>query len=108
MERERPPSTTDAIFLTVEDLAQRWHKSEHTIRSDAHRAPGKLPPICRLPGQNRLLWRVVDVETYEAGHVVVLSPPPPSRRRGRPTKAEQRAARQAGAGTVGGVREPRP
>lgn len=81
-----------AIFLTVEDLAARWHKSPVTIRSDASRAPHALPPLCRLPGLKRLLWRLVDVEAFEAGHVVSAEPPAPpafSRRRGRPTKAEQ-------------------
>lgn len=81
-----------SIFLTVEDLATRWHKSPVTIRSDASRSPHALPPLCRLPGLKRLLWRLVDVEAFEAGHVVLATPPESStfgRRRGRPTKTEQ-------------------
>lgn len=87
------------VFLTVDDLAVRWHKSVATIRSDASRAPHTVPPICRLPGSNRLLWRLVDVELFELSAVqtplpVVKSPTP--RRPGRPTKAEQHRRRMAG------------
>lgn len=80
------------VFLTVDDLAARWHKSVATIRSDASRAPRSVPPICRLPGSNRLLWRLVDVEIFEQS-AVQTSPPiakgSQGRRPGRPTKAEQ-------------------
>lgn len=97
---ELPLNTKDqTIFLTVEDLACRWHKSPVTIRSDACRAPHALPPLCRLPGLKRLLWRLVDVEAFEAGHVVTSMPPESSafgRRRGRPTKAEQMRRRLNG------------
>lgn len=87
-----------AVFLTIEDLAQRWHKSVHTIRSDVYRCPENLPPICRLPGQKRVLFRLVDVETTEAGHVVILAVPATQqgqRRRGPPTKIEQIRRRRA-------------
>lgn len=89
-----------SVYLTVEDLALRHHKSPWTIRSNATRAPHSLPPICRLPGCRRLLWRLEDVEAFEAGCVVQSAPQvaPASahkRRRGRPTKVEQRARREA-------------
>ncbi|QQZ41141.1 DNA-binding protein [Pseudomonas sp. SK3(2021)] len=81
-------------LLTVEQLSEYLQKSVSSIRSDATRNPLSLPPICRLPGTKRLLWRVVDVEQWLAEHVatasgmslVSASVPP---KRGRPTKAEQ-------------------
>lgn len=96
-------------LLTVEQLATFLNKSPNSVRCDATRNPRSLPPICRLPGTNRLLWRVEDVEEWIAQHVQapkllpapcrpvadkapapVVHPP----KRGRPTKAE-RLARQA-------------
>jgi hypothetical protein len=56
-------------LLTVELLSTRIHKSVTSIRSDATRNPQSLPPICRLPGTKRLLWREVDVEDWVARHV---------------------------------------
>jgi predicted DNA-binding transcriptional regulator AlpA len=58
-----------APLLTVEVLATRIHKSVSSIRSDATRNPKSLPPICRLPGTKRLLWRESDVEQWLAQHV---------------------------------------
>lgn len=87
-------------LLTVDHLSLYLHKSVASIRSDATRNPLSLPPICRLPGTKRLLWRVEDVEHWIAEHVqgisiaaaiVVSEQQRP--RRGRPTKAEQ-VARQ--------------
>jgi hypothetical protein len=92
-----PPCHADRL-LTVDDLAVRWSRSPATIRSDASRAPHALPPICRLPGQNRLLWRLAAVEAFEraAETTVTAAPPAPARRRrGRPTKAESLQRRQA-------------
>ncbi|AYN85726.1 TPA: helix-turn-helix domain-containing protein [Pseudomonas aeruginosa] len=81
-------------LLTVEQLSEYLQKSVASIRSYATRNPQSLPPICRLPGTKRLLWRVADVEQWLAEHVtsapriplVAASEPP---KRGRPTKAEQ-------------------
>lgn len=56
-------------LLTVELLSTRIHKSVTSIRSDATRNPRSLPPICRLPGTKRLLWREADVERWVAQHV---------------------------------------
>lgn len=81
-------------LLTVEQLSEYLQKSVASIRSDATRNPQSLPPICRLPGTKRLLWRVEDVEQWLAEHVTsasdispLVAPGPP--KRGRPTKAEQ-------------------
>lgn len=88
-------------LLTVEQLSQYLHKSVASIRSDASRNPQSLPPICRLPGTKRLLWRIEDVERWLAEHVqgisiaVAASDPEQHRsHRGRPTKAEQLARRR--------------
>lgn len=85
-------SQKDVALLTVEELARRWRKSPETLRSDASRSPSSLPPICRLPGTRRLLWRLEDVERFEAGCVSLPQVPTTHAvggRRGRPTKAEQ-------------------
>jgi hypothetical protein len=74
-------------LLGVDQLADLLHRAPHTIRLDACRAPHRLPPICRLPGYNRLLWRPQDVEEWIAAAVTppeVTAPLP--RRRGRPRK----------------------
>lgn len=94
-------------LLTVEQLSAYIHKSVTSIRSDVTRNPASLPPICRLPGTKRLLWRIEDVEGWLALHVrgeaasIVVSPATDNSKpkRGRPTKAEQ-VARQRQA-TVG-------
>jgi hypothetical protein len=89
-------------LLTVDQLAECLRKSVASIRSDATRNPQSLPPVCRLPGTKRLLWRVEDVENWLGAHVTasattaeaVATPAWPAMpRRGRPTKAEQ-VARQ--------------
>jgi hypothetical protein len=56
-------------ILAVEQLALLLHKSPASIRSDASRNPEALPPICRLPGTKRLLFRHVDVMEWLAHHV---------------------------------------
>lgn len=55
--------------LCVDQLASIIHKSPASVRSDASRNPGSLPPICRLPGSKRLLWRLEDVQRWLASHV---------------------------------------
>jgi predicted DNA-binding transcriptional regulator AlpA len=82
-------------ILTVEDLAKYIHKSASTIRSDVKRNPHSLPPICRLPGTRRLLWRSEDVEAWLVRFVnntEKLNNIPIDlnvKRRGRPTRSEQ-------------------
>lgn len=56
-------------ILTVEQLGALIHKSPSSIRSDASRKPEVLPPICRLPGNKRLLWRREDVLAWVEGFV---------------------------------------
>jgi predicted DNA-binding transcriptional regulator AlpA len=89
-------------LLTVELLSARLHKSVTSIRSDVTRNPRSLPPICRLPGTKRLLWRESDVDKWLADYVVVSAPGLPvsspastgATKRGRPTKREQMGKNQ--------------
>jgi len=83
-------------LLTVEQLSKYICKSVASIRCDATRKPRSLPPICRLPGTKRLLWRMEDVERWVAEHVDARGHLDAEDdtgdalpRRGRPTKAEQ-------------------
>lgn len=83
-------------LLTVEQLSKYIQKSVASIRCDATRKPHSLPPICRLPGTKRLLWRMEDVERWVLDHVdavgksgVVDGVSEVRPRRGRPTKADQ-------------------
>lgn len=82
-------------LLSVEQLSQVLHKSVTSVRSDASRNPQALPPICRIPGNKRLLWRVEDVELWLFDHVrhqpypTSAVPSPAIRKRGRPRNKEQ-------------------
>lgn len=83
-------------LLTVDDLSAYIHKSVTSIRSDVTRNPQSLPPICRLPGTKRLLWRSEDVERWLADHVsgsveraVSAIAEAVQAKPGRPTKSQQ-------------------
>jgi len=58
-----------SVLLGVDELAEILHKSPSSIRSDASRNKSALPPICRLPGTKRLLFRAEDVDAWIAGYV---------------------------------------
>lgn len=94
--------------LDAAGLALILHCSVDTVVSNAHRAPGRLPPRIRTGGR-RLIWLTTDVMDWlearrtgpaPAAPVAPVAVPAaaPSRRRGRPTKAEQLARRRAGGG----------
>lgn len=102
-------------LLTVELLASKIHKSVTSIRSDVTRNPKSLPPICRLPGTKRLLWREEDVARWVARHVVGTAPTAPENspiasvsvaKRGRPTKAAQIARQRQQTIVVQGLANP--
>ena len=86
------PPNLAAPVLGVAEIALLLKRSENTVRLDASRAPSRLPPILRLPGHNRLLWRREDVMAWIDAHVQPPpdTPTPPRRRRGRPPKAATR------------------
>ena len=104
----QPPAlpTVDAA-----GLAAILHCSADTVISNAHRAPGRLPPQIKTGGR-RLLWLLSDVmawlearrqagpapavNTQGDGSDATASAATSPRRRGRPTKAEQLARRRAG------------
>ena len=90
-------------LLTVEQLSACIRKSVASIRSDVTRNPHSIPPICRLPGTKRLLWRPEDVREFLARNVAraevvgvkdgidqqsATLPKPKKMKRGRPTKVE--------------------
>jgi hypothetical protein len=87
-------------LVSVEQLSLLIHKSPASIRSDASRNPTALPPICRLPGCKRLLWRPEDIAAFFASCVQQAPATFPvnsilassqTKRRGRPRKTESRA-----------------
>jgi predicted DNA-binding transcriptional regulator AlpA len=51
-------------LLTPKELAELLRLSPETIKADARRNPGKLPPRFKRPGSNRLLWKQSDVEEW--------------------------------------------
>lgn len=104
-------------LLTLSQLCPLLHRKASTVYSDI--AAGRfdrLPPILRLPGQRRLLWRKEDVVEWIERHVQPAvttnnakkpSPKPPRgiapatpqpKKVGRPTKREQLERRLATAG----------
>lgn len=87
-------------LMDVAQMALLLRKTVSSIRSDVSRNPMSLPPICRLPGSRRLLWRFDDVNAWLASCVehrpqvsntsAFLASNEP-KRRGRPRKVEVRA-----------------
>ncbi|WP_374477663.1 helix-turn-helix transcriptional regulator [Zoogloea sp.] len=87
-------------LLTPQTLAAALGLAEQTIYN-RHSTGGNLPPAIKL---GRLLrFRPADVEAWlerqkqpspSAASTAPVVQPPPVRRRGRPTKAEQIAARR--------------
>lgn len=87
-------------LLTVDDLALILDRAPGTIKNQHSKHPYKLPPVCRIPGAGRLLWRREDVDRWLQQHVVqldVIAPNGPAikRKPGRPRKSEHFAQRGA-------------
>ncbi len=87
-------------LLTVDDLALILDRAPGTVKNQHSKNPSKLPPVCRIPGAKRLLWRREDVERWLQQHVVrldVIAPVDPivKRKPGRPRKSEKIAQRGA-------------
>lgn len=60
-------------LLNVIELAAILRKQPASIRSDACRAPHRLPPRTALPGNRLLLWAETDVESWLANHRVEVA-----------------------------------
>jgi len=58
-------------LLDVAQIAALLRKTVPSVRSDVSRNPSSLPPICRLPGSRRLLWRAEDVNAWLASHCII-------------------------------------
>lgn len=91
-------------LLTLEQLSELVHKAVSTLQSDLSRAPERLPPVVKLPGNRRALFRRADVEAWINRHVALPTLPHEQRvkRRGRPTKAEQLSRQRASKGASHG------
>ncbi|WP_296235753.1 helix-turn-helix transcriptional regulator [uncultured Pseudomonas sp.] len=76
-------------LLTINDLAEILGRTAGTIKNQHSKTPFKLPPVCRIPGAGRLLWRKEDVESWLQQHVAQHDIPIPTEKRkpGRPRKS---------------------
>lgn len=97
------PSGVAFKTLTASELASILGKSVASIRGDLSRCPARLPPAVRIPGGGQALWLEATVLAWLQSHETAIRPSPKqgtsTRRRGRPTKAEQlRRASAAAAG----------
>jgi hypothetical protein len=50
--------------MDANDLAKMLKRAPDTIRTDARRRPGTLPPRLKVPGSGRLLWLKDDVKAW--------------------------------------------
>ncbi|WP_081693925.1 helix-turn-helix transcriptional regulator [Aquipseudomonas alcaligenes] len=76
-------------LLTINDLAEILGRSAGTIKNQHSKTPFKLPPVCRIPGAGRLLWRREDVDRWLQQHVAPHDIPVSTLKRkpGRPRKS---------------------
>jgi predicted DNA-binding transcriptional regulator AlpA len=100
-------------FVTIDDVAQRLCVNRFTAYHWLKSAPERLPRVTRIHG--RVLFLEADVRAFFESFQVAAAPqccgsapasadsaaqalmPAEKRRRGRPTKAEQRARAEAAA-----------
>lgn len=78
-------------------------KSKLSIERDLVRAPHRLPPPIRIPGQKKPIWLLDDVLTWLTSHRTPVAPVPavpssssPLGKRGAPTKSERMEAARLG------------
>jgi len=107
-------------LLTLSQLCPLLHRKPATVYSDiASGRFDRLPPILRLPGQRKLLWRKQDVLDWIERHVQparaiadaqtggtkrpqgLAAATSQARQVGRPTKRQQLERRLAGAEGAG-------
>lgn len=70
-------------LLDTNQLAQTLHISAKSLRNRLSLNPASLPPVVRLPGLRKVLFRHEDVDAYINRHVQA------QKRVGRPTKRQQ-------------------
>jgi predicted DNA-binding transcriptional regulator AlpA len=88
-----PDASASHSILDAEGLATRYHTSRGYIHKLHATDPTRLPPRLKLGGRI-LLWRLVDVEAWEASHVAEA----PVRRGRKSTAAKAQAANVDAAG----------
>lgn len=97
---ERPahePTSVAAETLNAAGLARILHLSVATVRADISRRPWTLPPSIKIGTKTVWLYSTV-LEWLKGRERAITKPASPeslTRRRGRPTKAEQVAERHA-------------
>lgn len=91
-------------LITVAELSRLIHKAESSIYSDLIRNPLSLPPVLRIPGSRRVLFKDVDIWLEGLSQPTPI-PPPASMKsvRGRPSKKEQILKRQTINKSIGGT-----
>ena len=93
------PALFSDRLITVAELATFLGLSAATVASDVCRRPDVLPPIVRLPGHKRPLFRLSQVEAWLDRFTAPIPPVRPGSvgsRKGRPTKREKAEADRLG------------
>lgn len=79
--------------LDLNDLARLLHRERNTLKADRCRAPGRVPPACKIPGTKDPLWILPDVLDWLRQHPESESG---SHKVGRPNKVDQVRRQQEG------------
>jgi len=53
-------------ILGPDELADMLGMAASTLKRDAHRKPEKLPPRVKMPGTNRMAWKLATVQAWIA------------------------------------------
>lgn len=93
-------------LIGIKELAARLHRAEATVRTQASREPGKLPPrwFPRIGRSTQVVWMLSVVCNWmiqQQSTTLAISEPstppkPNTKRRGAPNAHEKIAARNAG------------
>lgn len=90
-------SALDRRHIFLDELAARRGINKFTVYHWLREYPDRLPTAYRLGG--RVVFKLEDVEAWIAnGLTPYHAPAPATKKRGRPTKAEQIAKRKAAEG----------
>ena len=90
------PNDNELETLDLYDLSSLLKKTAASIRTDLCRNPHRLPPRLYVPGASKILWLKSDVVAWLQQCRNKPAPQAPSALPvGRPTKAQQVAARRA-------------